>query len=164
MTEAIIQDLLARHCIYNLQHIAACPNINIFTTGECDLVSINKNQYAVEYEVKISKSDFFADFKKRKHEMFNDPFVYDYRMPAYFYYATPKDLVQVDDVPKHAGLVYVYETVRTYDSRPVRHYEIKKRAPRIHKERITPDQMGSIARGCMYRYWNLRLKIEGGDG
>ena len=43
---------------------------------ECDLFSISKSGYSNEYEVKISKADFFNDFEKRingvgeyKHEI-----------------------------------------------------------------------------------------------
>ncbi len=37
---------------------------------ECDFFGISKTGYAYEVEVKISRSDFFADFKKEKHNLF----------------------------------------------------------------------------------------------
>lgn len=38
---------------------------------ECDFFSITKAGYAYEVEIKVSRSDFFADFKKEKHILFN---------------------------------------------------------------------------------------------
>ena len=39
---------------------------------ECDVISISKSNYIYEYEVKISRSDFKADFKKPKHTLINE--------------------------------------------------------------------------------------------
>lgn len=44
------------------------PNVYVYNE-ESDLFSITKDDYAHEIEVKISKADFKADFKKRKHDI-----------------------------------------------------------------------------------------------
>ncbi len=46
-------------------------NAYVFNEGwESDFFSITSSGYCYEVEVKISRSDFFADFKKDKHELF----------------------------------------------------------------------------------------------
>lgn len=46
-------------------------NSYIFQNGwECDFFSITKSGYCYEVEIKVSRSDFIADFKKEKHELF----------------------------------------------------------------------------------------------
>jgi len=39
---------------------------------ECDFFSMAKSGYCYEVEIKLSRSDFFADFKKDKHIRFNN--------------------------------------------------------------------------------------------
>jgi len=51
---------------------------------ECDLLVLSKSKYATEIEIKISKSDFKADFKK-KHK-------HDHILIKNFYYAVPEEL------------------------------------------------------------------------
>lgn len=38
---------------------------------ESDFLTINRNNYTHEFEVKVSRSDFWADFKKKKHNSFS---------------------------------------------------------------------------------------------
>ena len=45
---------------------------NSFVYGwESDFFSMTKSGYAQEVEIKISRGDFFADFKKTKHQLFD---------------------------------------------------------------------------------------------
>lgn len=39
---------------------------------ESDFFAMSKSRYFIEVEVKISRADYFADFKKDKHELFKD--------------------------------------------------------------------------------------------
>lgn len=84
-----------------------CENISVNFTAEADVLSVLKSGYIVEYEVKISRSDFKADSKKSKWKFF------DLRMeghiPNYFYYACPEDLISPSEIQDYAGLVYVDE-------------------------------------------------------
>ncbi|PPK99006.1 hypothetical protein [Parapedobacter indicus] len=46
---------------------------NVFIYNwESDFFCITKSHYSVEVEVKVSRSDFFADFKKPKHKLFEN--------------------------------------------------------------------------------------------
>ena len=62
--------------------------------------------------------DHLGDINKRK-------------MPNYFYYAVPKGLIDVDEVPEYAGLIWIDEGILC----------IKKKAPCLHKEKYTDSQL-----------------------
>lgn len=55
-------------------------------------------EYSVEVEIKISKSDFKADFKKDKHFYYNHNEEYRFIQPDYFYYAFPDDLFTKEEL------------------------------------------------------------------
>jgi hypothetical protein len=121
---------------------------------ESDFFSVTKSGYIYEVEVKISKSDFTADFVKFKHKLFegrNQTEVikeakYRYskrwkknvrkapekkvnlqeiKMPNKFFFACPDGLISVDEVPEYAGLIYVTDNEAT----------IIKQAPVLHKRK-----------------------------
>ncbi|MCU0329045.1 MAG: MmcB family DNA repair protein [Chitinophagales bacterium] len=101
-----------------------CENVKyLFKNWEIDVCALNKTLYLTEYEVKISRSDFKADAKKRKW------IYYKKRMenfiPNYFYYACPQDLIAKEEIPEYAGLIYI--TPKGLD--------IIKRAPLLHKKK-----------------------------
>lgn len=69
MNEGIIQEKLKSRFS---NHDYKLTNTYIFNEGwESDFFSITKTGYCYEVEIKISKSDFMADFKKPKHKIFN---------------------------------------------------------------------------------------------
>jgi hypothetical protein len=45
-------------------------NSYVFNGWECDFFSVTDSGYSYEVEVKLSRGDFFADFKKEKHDLF----------------------------------------------------------------------------------------------
>jgi len=74
---------------------------------ESDYLTITRSGIAYECEIKISKQDFLNDSKKHnKHVIIAEGRLPKGR-PNYFYYAVPDGLISVEDVPEHAGLVYV---------------------------------------------------------
>jgi hypothetical protein len=68
MTVAQIQHLIQRQ-FHN--HKYELCNSYIFSGWECDFFSITCTGYAYEVEIKLSRGDFFADFKKDKHKLFS---------------------------------------------------------------------------------------------
>lgn len=85
-----------------------CENLSyVFYQSEVDVLSILKSGYVVEYEVKISRSDFKADAKKAKWKYFDNRI--ETGIPNYFIYACPEGLIKEDEIQDYAGLVYVYE-------------------------------------------------------
>jgi hypothetical protein len=107
-----------------LKRNLCCENVkSFFSNWECDVLSLNHSGYLTEYEVKISKSDFKADFKKRKMFFFKTD-EFNWRKPNKFYYVMPFGMVSVDQIPAHAGLIFINNGK----------IEIKKTAPFIHKD------------------------------
>lgn len=86
MTKTEIQKLFAYQ--YGLlNNNLVLPNITMGSLGaryEADLIYINKRRYVSEVEIKISMSDFKADFKKKVYH--NSDIV------RQFYYLFPNDL------------------------------------------------------------------------
>lgn len=148
VSERSLQNALYRD-LYARRHNLIAPNVDLFG-WECDLVSVTPTNLICEYEIKCTRSDFKADFNKEaKHSILRlraSP--EQSMMPAYFYYAVPRDLIDKSEVPDYAGLIYVY---------PVLQY-IKK-APRLHREKITESHVRRIHRGLMYRFWRERLAV-----
>ena len=54
------------------------------------------------------------------------------KKPNFFYYAVPKGLIDVEDIPEYAGLIWIDGQFLT----------IQKKAPCLHKEKYTDTQLG----------------------
>lgn len=66
---------------------------------ECDYWAMTSGGETREFEIKISRADYFVDAKKEKHASCNDA--------NYFYYVCPKGLILPNEVDKKYGLIYV---------------------------------------------------------
>lgn len=106
MESSRITEVICRHEI--LKKNKVCPSVKyLFSDFECDILSYSKIRTLVEFEIKISRSDFFRDFKKsRKHELYQK----GQTCPNKLYYVVPKGLVTADEIPyENYGLIYVSE-------------------------------------------------------
>ena len=121
-----IQELICRKEVLALNPV--CENLSYFLGHEMDVCSINKSGFITEYEVKISKSDFIADSKKRKWKYFNSKM--ELYIPNYFYYVCPTGLIIESQIPEYAGLIYVEDNSLS---------TIKK-ASLIHKHKHNRDK------------------------
>lgn len=102
-----------------------CENVKyLFSDWEIDVLSLNKSNYLTEFEVKISRSDFKADAKKKKWVFYQNTNGW-LKVSNYFYYACPKELIAESELPSFAGLVYVSNEG----------IEVIKKAPLIHKHK-----------------------------
>jgi len=84
-TEATIQWILGK--TYGIERgYITMPNVLLMEDGmyEADFIYINKNNYLTEVEIKISLSDFKADFDKKHY--------HDNSKVRALYYAMPKEL------------------------------------------------------------------------
>ncbi len=115
---------------------------------EADFVAITKSRFIVECEIKISRGDFFKDFKKEaKHlKMINKVCCANY-----FYFAAPEGLIKIDEVPEYAGLIEI--SLVNNKSRAI----VIKNAPRIHNEKITDQMLIKLLRSVMYKYFNYKI-------
>lgn len=135
MSEGIYRT--ARHFLDN--HDYVLNNVYMFN-WESDLFGISSSGYAVEVEVKISRSDFNADFKKQKHGIFEKAFnekneamkqafiEVNNPVPNRFYFACPFGMITPDQVPPYAGLIYCESKYTAFD--------VIKKAPFIHKYKL----------------------------
>lgn len=171
-----------------IQHIIinslAERSFQIFSTNtdsalsfEADVIGINPNGYIYEYEVKLSRSDFKAEFRNKvhKHKMLSEKkatheyAVYEkgkktLKMKTHiqianrFYFACPTDLIKLDEIPSYAGLIYVSKSG----------VEIIKNAPLLHKnkantrifKRLATVLSQRIIYGCSYYTYREKLRQQ----
>lgn len=105
-TEYKIQQCLRKFFLSGTTKRYELCNLYVYD-WESDYLTITRSGIAYECEIKISKQDFLNDSKKHnKHVIIAEGRLPKGR-PNYFYYAVPDGLISVEDVPEHAGLVYV---------------------------------------------------------
>lgn len=135
-------------------------NLYVFS-WESDKLIETRSGLIYEFEIKISKSDFKNDFKKKdKHvilegkqthlptfdslekiykEMYEKNYlVSHFKKPNYFYYAVPEGLITVDEVPEYAGLIYIIPDDGEYH---FTWFRIVKQAPKLHNEKYSDDDL-----------------------
>lgn len=122
MTEEIIKALGKRQVLRN--HTPVVANVTTMFDWEVDLFSVNQSGMTYEFEVKISRSDFLRDKKKRKWGMLD--WKPKAKLPNYFSYACPVGLINVEEIPSYCGLFY-YEDGKIIEVRKPTslHTEIK---------------------------------------
>lgn len=146
MNERSIQNALWQW--RNRMHKFVVPNARMIW-GESDLISITKAGFVYDHEIKISRRDFFADKKKFfKHLCFNNAVNYQERLPNYFSYVVPTNLVSVFEIPEYAGLVYIDSGYGI---------TVVKTPPLLHKTKIANDVILKLCSKLMWRYWNARV-------
>lgn len=114
---------------------------------ECDILAVSKSGYLTEYEIKVSKSDLKADFKK-KHKHESDRLKYQY-------FAIPKEMRDcVDIIPNKFGVVIITER---RDRQGKDYYSIKEiREPYKNKNasKITDSEFINLCRIQALKLWN----------
>jgi len=123
---------------------------------ESDILAITKSMLVTEVEVKVSRADFFADFKKKmKHyKLANRLINKNWIIPNRFYFACPEGLIKIEEIPEYAGLIYV-ASFNPY---------IAKVAPILHREKASQRLiMGMLENltaktifGCQYMTYKNR--------
>lgn len=113
------------------------------------------NRYIYEVEVKLSRSDFFADFKKgEKHtslttamglKLFNEIHT---QTPNRFYYCCPEGMIKKEELPPYAGLIYLNENGTS--ARQV------KTAPMIHKNNNVDKYLRSLIDKFYFQHEKMR--------
>jgi hypothetical protein len=150
MNEKEIQDRLYVW-LEKKRHNLITPNVFLYHPRESDLISVTKAGMATEYEIKISKSDLTAEFKKKrvKHAIFS---AYSAYGPNYFYFVFPAYLWEKIDteLPSYAGVIVVDELS----------LKVSKKAKRMHSLPLLNTKVEYLQRGLMLRYWRERLNKE----
>ena len=163
--EKDITDALHRH--YNGNNRYRLANAYIFKRDwESDFFVQKQNGYCYEFEVKISRSDFFADRKKVDKHMIleHGKFIQqgsiwnpdhtsnedrwiktekeqEHTMrPNKFYYVVPSGMITINELPSYAGLM-------SYDNGSI---SSVKEAPFIHKNKL---DLSSVLVDKFQAYW-----------
>lgn len=111
-------------------------NIFFYDGWECDVMGITHDDRIIEVEVKISKSDFIADFdKKGKHYQTSNG-----NGASQFYYAVPVEMREYarERLPDYAGLLSYYRDQNSFIKQYVK-------APTLHNNRIDPNEWKKLA-------------------
>lgn len=142
--------------LFGIRKNVIVPNISWgFGMHECDMFIVKKSGVAVEVEIKRSKSDLLADFKKihAHHDVQN-------RITE-FYYALPENLYESCKVlvPENAGIIVCYRWI-DYKKESRVCADIKRKAKRIKGARkLTLEEQLKVARLGTMRIWSLKQKI-----
>lgn len=118
---------------------------------ECDVLSVRESLYFAEYEVKLSKQDYTADFrnKREKHEAYANG--HDrYPIPKEFYFVTPEGMI--DEVPPYCGLIWVREDAE----RRIRINKIKDAPRNRFATKLTHKQLFNVATKASCRLLSAR--------
>ena len=161
-----IQIALKRKYLNN--SIVMAPNVYLWGSFESDFVRVTKSGYGIEYEIKLSKSDFKADFKKSnlkieginndRHVIYSSFKKHEWLLtgkgPTEFYYVFPESLINPNDVPDWAGIVIAREIPPSeyYTQSHVRVHLLRK-AKRLNREPLSDMKIKNIYTSCYYRYW-----------
>lgn len=147
-TEAEVRRILRKYAFAENSLKYCIENLYVFN-WESDFLCCTKSGIYYEYEIKVSRSDFRADKKKKNKHLILEG-VQEDRRPNYFYYAVPEGLIEAKDVPDYAGLVYIIDYFPFVK-------EIKP-APKLHQTKFTDEELGLLRKFYFnYRNW-LELK------
>jgi len=138
--------------LFNIRTHLIVPNISWgLLNHEADLLIVNKAGFAIEVEIKVSKSDFLADFKKRKHKR-------NSMLIKGFYYAIPDYLQEKCEalVPENAGLIVVKQLPYGKHARIIKKCPPK---PVNNFRKLTDREIYQVARLGTMRIFPLKHAI-----
>lgn len=160
MTVQSILDILRRQYSNSKYHLS---NSYIFKDDwESDFFCVSQSEYFYEFEIKMSRQDFFNDFKKYKHSYFRGAVITDeilktQKIPHRFFFVVPEGLIKPEEVPPYAGLFYIIDRGTTISS-SIRQV---KPSPFIHKIKFKMDRI--LLEKHYYRAERLRQIIYDRD-
>jgi hypothetical protein len=152
-------DVFYRHYFQRFHYMF--PNCYGGDGKEMDIMGVRPSRYVDEIEIKVSKSDYKADFKKEvthyiseqnrlEKKLKHDQLAKGELTPNRFWFFVPEDLAPEIAVPTHAGLVVMTKTgIR----------EVKE-APLLHKRKLEVGDIHRLTKNMMYRYWQFRTAIN----
>jgi len=110
---------------------------------EADVLKVTKAGYFYEYEIKVTHRDFIADMKKvAKHSHLNMRLKL---MPNRFCYVCPPGLINKDEVPEYAGLIWISGSGVTE----------QKKIPLLHKTKVTDKFRAAVIKTSYNRMWRM---------
>ena len=152
------------------------PNYQNRGFSEADVFGISKAGQMYEYEIKVSKSDFLADFKNKQHKhnlLKERKALHTYKrwergkmtdetydiinLPNRFYYVCPAGLIGLSEIPDYAGLIYISDAGLCVEIKlaPILHHHKANEA--IYRNVATILSERNIW-GCGYRTYKYKNK------
>ena len=130
-----------------------------FFSWESDMLAFNEDGEVIEFEVKLSASDFRADKNKQKHLFMNCRDMAQRRIPSKFYYACPAGVIYPKSLPDHAGLIWMDTAKKSRFSKCGA--RIIKPAPVLTGERMGEHEWLSIIEKSNEKMIKLWQKVHG---
>ena len=142
---------------YRTRYQLMVPNAHWYE-NELDLACVRQSGYLDEFEIKLSRSDFKADFNKtsryrsadgssnwkrkpgNKHEMLQagDAF------PNFFYFVLKEGIATPEEIPKQYGLIWITDTG----------INVGREATRLHRRKLSVEQQLYFAKKLYHRWWD----------
>jgi hypothetical protein len=151
---------------------------------ECDMLSLTKAGFWHEFEIKMTRSDFKADFKKSSrypYQMHGMSYREYYDLsredmdnledtkhgflangckkgPSYFWFCTPAGLLKPEDIPEYAGHIEFPDLSDLLGKPSPYRYDvmdIKKKAPKLHSVKFCDKRLKTLTGRMLYRYQQL---------
>jgi hypothetical protein len=162
ITRRLVFDLMGRSTVM--------PRFTPNNWWECDVAELTKAGFLREYEIKVSRSDFFADREKSTREWNRETHTFeiekkhdllasrDSRGPKQFYFVFPLGLITDNEIPEWAG--YYTATERQGRAAPfnVRLLRVRK-APVLHTTKADAELCNAIHASGYWRF--LRATYKG---
>lgn len=139
------------------------PNYTPKDWWECDVMSVTKAGFWTEFEIKLSVQDFRADRKKERRKstgVENKHLALAQRIgcPNNFYYVVPSSIADKVVIPEWAGLMTAKwgEQDEYHDYSNVLFTSVRKKAPRLHLQKLNPEVLEHARGVCYWRMWSLK--------
>ena len=114
---------------------------NCYALGwECDLLRITQGLTVHGYEIKLTRSDFLADFRKAGRA--------ERKQPNFFWWVCPKDLIKPSEIPAGDGLIYI--SVPPVGGLSAR---LQVKATRRHKDKASDRLINEVYKSIYWRFW-----------
>lgn len=124
----------------NSKHLLVINNLK-WSGYECDLFAVSPSMRPIEFEIKISRQDFFADARKEKWQKQLDVWKHYYIMPQSIY---SDDLLERRASDK-SGILLINDDNRIKEA---------VKAQKISDTHITATTLINIARLLSVRHWH----------
>jgi hypothetical protein len=155
MTSKQIEKIIIRN-LADRQFPIYLPRYQNQGFSEADVFGISRSGQMYEFEIKISRPDYFADFKNKihKHRELSQRDAKCTRnvwkkgkcteenfdqigLPNRFYYACPEKLIAKEEIPEYAGLIYIDQNGKYQEIKPAPLLHHHKANEAIYKNAAT---------------------------
>lgn len=142
-------------------HTCVCENVSsLLDYRELDVMSI-RNGKLYEYEVKITRQDFLADRKKKKHQFTGEKGIMIPDMnPNFFSYVCPEDMIRADELPAYSGLYYIIDGELVQIKKPPLYNKHMHDLDKIQKKVLRISQERHFLGGCLMTYKNRQAEAS----